>query len=72
MPTLPPCCLFHCVAISSKTVSVSDPYRSQAHQKSCRRGEGAQGEGLAHQAVEYISTWISAWTGTRGEYGLCP
>lgn len=31
---------------------------------------GISGEGLAPQLVEYISTWISAWTWTRGGYGL--
>lgn len=44
MPTLPLSCVFHCVAISSETVSVSDPHGHQTHRKCCKRGEGIQGE----------------------------
>jgi len=61
-----------CVAVSSKTASVSGPHGSQAHGKSCGRGGGIQGQELARQAEQYIPRWISAWTRTRGEYGLCP
>lgn len=67
MPTLPPSCVFRCVfhsvTSSSKAVSASGPHGSQARGKSCRKGRRVQGEGLAHHAVQYISRWISAWTG---------
>lgn len=72
VPTLPPCCMSHCVAPSSKTVLLSNPQGSQAHHKSWRRGRGIQGEAFAPQVIKYVSRWISTWTGTRGVYGLCP
>lgn len=34
VPALPPCCTSHCVAMSSKTVLVSNTQGFQAHHKS--------------------------------------